>query len=130
MQCLYYNHHCNNNRSPWGKFGMVQAILPFGIGKCQSFRYFRRRLFLHSGFVTQCSYRGINLGVSTPGSYTVTYSIAAAVVAPFFHNGNLSIIKPGRWTGATNTSWNTASNWQCNLMPDVTTDVDYSGGIN
>ncbi len=33
------------------------------------------------------------------------------------------------WTGATNTDWNTASNWACNSIPNLNLDVIIPGGL-
>ena len=66
----------------------------------------------------------INIPASTPGSYTVTNTIAAAggcseivASAPF------SIVTEITWTGASGTDWNTPGNWSCSIVPTLSTMV-------
>jgi hypothetical protein len=66
----------------------------------------------------------IDLANSTAGNYAVTYSFPAAGACPIVQNNlNLTINPIGTWTGAFNTSWNVAGNWQCNVIPTSTTNV-------
>lgn len=51
-------------------------------------------------------------------SYPTTYTFTVAVT------------KPGYWTGATNTDWNTASNWCDNSVPTTTVDVTIPNQTN
>jgi hypothetical protein len=73
----------------------------------------------------------INIAASTPGSYTVTNTIAAsggcsAVVAtsPFEITTNLL------WTGASNTDWNNTGNWSCNYIPTAIMNVQIPNVAN
>ena len=66
---------------------------------------------------------------STPGTYTVTYTIPASggcgivtVTTPVTINLN------GYWTGSLSTDWNTPGNWACNQLPTLTTDVIIANG--
>ncbi|MDQ6813325.1 MAG: hypothetical protein M3040_06305 [Bacteroidota bacterium] len=66
----------------------------------------------------------INLASSAPGTYAVTYAIVAAGACPLYQNNlSLTINGLGTWTGAVSTDWNTAGNWQCGVIPTITTDV-------
>jgi hypothetical protein len=70
----------------------------------------------------------INLTASTPGNYTVTYSIAAGGgCGAFSTSANITINSAGTWTGATNTDWNNIGNWQCGAIPTSTTNVTIPG---
>jgi autotransporter-associated beta strand protein len=67
---------------------------------------------------------------STAGTYTVSYTIPSAggcgiVTATCPVTINLD----GRWTGSSNTDWNTTSNWACNELPTLTTDVIITTGL-
>ncbi|MBK8883556.1 MAG: T9SS type A sorting domain-containing protein [Bacteroidales bacterium] len=61
----------------------------------------------------------IDLIASTPGTYTVTNTIAAAggcgvVIA----TSSFSIRTDQTWTGAVNSDWNNPGNWSCGYVPD------------
>jgi hypothetical protein len=60
----------------------------------------------------------VNIPASTPGTYTVSNTIAASggcsqVVA----TSPITITSDISWTGLTDTDWNTATNWGCNFIP-------------
>ena len=66
----------------------------------------------------------VNISASTPGSYTVTNTIAASggcsvvtATSPIVITSNLS------WNGSVSTDWNATGNWLCNCVPRVNTSV-------
>lgn len=66
----------------------------------------------------------VNLSSSTPGTYTVTNTIAPSggcneVTA----TTTIEIKSDGIWTGAINIDWNNTGNWECNNLPTVSTNV-------
>lgn len=72
----------------------------------------------------------VDLANSTAGTYTITYSIAATTgCGAFTTTAPITIIAPGTWTGAVSTAWTNASNWQCGILPDNTTDVTIPSGL-
>jgi hypothetical protein len=65
----------------------------------------------------------INLATSTPGTYTVTYTIAAANgCGAYTATTVVQLTTPGTWTGLAGTDWNNASNW-CGGIPSSATDA-------
>ncbi len=66
----------------------------------------------------------VNLSASTPGTYTVTNTIAAAggcgIVTA---TSPITIISDQIWTGTSGTDWNTPGNWSCGYLPNLTTNV-------
>jgi len=66
----------------------------------------------------------VNLSASTPGTYTVTNTIAAAggcgIVTA---TSPITISAEGVWTGALSTDWNVAGNWSCLALPTGTSSV-------
>ncbi|HEY3371327.1 MAG TPA: Calx-beta domain-containing protein [Prolixibacteraceae bacterium] len=71
----------------------------------------------------------INLAASTPGTYTVTNTIAAAGGCGIVSStATVSIVADGYWTGAVNADWNTAGNWACNQVPTLVTNVTIASG--
>jgi hypothetical protein len=72
----------------------------------------------------------ITLASSTPGTYTVTYTVAAASgCAQYTTTAPVTITLNGTWTGAASTDWNTAGNWVCSTIPTSTTNVIIPGSI-
>ena len=66
----------------------------------------------------------INTVLSTAGSYTITYTIAAAGGCGIFSTSTtVSIIRDLVWTGTISTNWNVPGNWSCPVIPDLTTNV-------
>lgn len=66
----------------------------------------------------------IDIAASTPGSYTITNTIAPAggcgevtATAPF------EIISSLTWTGSVNSDWNEPGNWICNYIPNINMSV-------
>jgi hypothetical protein len=62
----------------------------------------------------------INLGTSTSGTYTVLYTIGCSVSSP---TTTVTIRHKGTWTGTININWNNTGNWECDSIPDSTTNV-------
>ena len=66
----------------------------------------------------------VDLLASTPGTYTVTNTIAATggcgVVTA---TSPITIISNMAWTGVVSTDWNDPGNWSCGFLPDLTTLV-------
>ena len=66
----------------------------------------------------------VDLSASTPGTYTVTNTIAAAgACGVVIATSPITIVGDLHWTGAVNTDWNQSGNWTSGILPDVTTDV-------
>ncbi|MFN8241690.1 MAG: T9SS type A sorting domain-containing protein [Bacteroidales bacterium] len=66
----------------------------------------------------------VNISASTPGTYTVTYTVAAAGGCSVVSATNTLIISSVfNWTGAVSTDWNNAGNWSCGIIPTLLTDV-------
>jgi hypothetical protein len=66
----------------------------------------------------------VNISASTPGSYTVTNTIAAAggcgiviATSPLVITSNLV------WSGALSTDWNASGNWLCGFVPNANISV-------
>ena len=73
----------------------------------------------------------VNLAASTPGSYTVTNTIAASggcgIVTA---TSPITIISDLIWTGTVSTDWNVPGNWSCGFIPDLTTHVQIPNVAN
>ena len=66
----------------------------------------------------------VNLAASTPGSYIVTNTIAAADGCSIVTaTSPITIISDLTWTGAVSSDWNVAGNWSCGFLPVLTTLV-------
>ena len=73
----------------------------------------------------------VNLASSTPGTYTVTNSIAAAGGCGIITaTSPITIIPDGVWTGVVNSDWNVAGNWSCLALPTVTSSVQIPNVVN
>ncbi|MEO8770604.1 MAG: fibronectin type III domain-containing protein [Ferruginibacter sp.] len=72
----------------------------------------------------------IDIAASSVGTYTVTYTVAAAFgCASFSTTANLTIVNTGTWTGAVNNDWGNAGNWLCGAIPDTSTNVSIQSGL-
>jgi hypothetical protein len=61
----------------------------------------------------------VNIAASTPGSYTVTNTIAAAGgCGQVVETGPITIISDLTWTGTVSSDWNNAGNWSCSFLPN------------
>jgi len=61
-----------------------------------------------------------------PSSYqgaTIRCAIANSCDLQFSNSVNVAVETPGIWTGNVSTSWNTAANWGCGQLPNLTTNV-------
>ena len=66
----------------------------------------------------------VNLSSSTPGTYTVTNTIApSGGCNEVSATTTIEIKSDGIWTGAINIDWNNTGNWECNNLPTVSTNV-------
>jgi len=71
----------------------------------------------------------VNLATSTPGTYTVTNTIAAAGgCGPVIATATIIIHLDGSWQGTVDNNWNNAANWDCNTLPSLTTNVLIANG--
>jgi hypothetical protein len=65
----------------------------------------------------------INLGATTPGTYTITYTVAAINgCGQFQATASVTITGGGTWLGTTSSDWNNGSNW-CGGIPTSAMDV-------
>jgi hypothetical protein len=73
----------------------------------------------------------INIAASTPGSYTVTNTIAASggcgIVTA---TSPITIISDIIWTGLAGTDWNDTGNWSCAFIPTSFTNVQIQNVAN
>jgi hypothetical protein len=66
----------------------------------------------------------VNLSASTPGTYTVTNTKAAAgSCSGAIATSSITITALGNWVGGTSTDWFNPSNWICTTIPTSTVDV-------
>ncbi|HEY5371477.1 MAG TPA: hypothetical protein VIJ75_21035 [Hanamia sp.] len=72
----------------------------------------------------------IDLSSSTPGNYTVAYSIAAGACAAYSTTANVLITLPGSWIGTVSADWNDSRNWLCGQIPNSTIDATISAGAS
>lgn len=73
----------------------------------------------------------LNIASSSPGTYTVVYTIAPANgCGQYSTTASVTIVPSGTWTGAVNNDWNTAANWQCNSVPTSATNVVIPGNTS
>jgi len=76
------------------------------------------------GLTIDSSTGAITPGSSTPGTYTVTYTVpATGGCNEYSTTTQLTVIHDLVWTGAVDTDWNDAGNWSCLVVPDLTTNV-------
>ena len=80
-----------------------------------------------AGVVINSSTGDVNLNTSTPGNYTVTYTISTTNCGQFTATADL-IINSGIWTGASNSDWTNPANW-CGGVPTGTTDIIIPSGL-
>ena len=75
----------------------------------------------------------ITASTSTPGTYTVTYTIAPSGGCAQYTTLTNITIDPATfyvWTGASSTNWNTATNWKCGNVPGAGSDVTIPSTVN
>jgi hypothetical protein len=75
-----------------------------------------------SGLVFVSALTGqVDLLASTPGTYTVTNTIAATGgCGVITATSPITIISDMAWTGAVGTDWNDPGNWSCGFLPNLT----------
>ena len=81
-----------------------------------------------AGLSINSSTGDIDLGASTPGTYTVTYTIDPVSPCGQFTTTTSITITTGIWTGASNSDWNNAANW-CGTVPTNNSDIIIPGGL-
>ncbi len=73
----------------------------------------------------------INITASTPGTYTVTNTIApVAPCGEVVETSSITIINELTWTGAADTDWNNTGNWTCGIVPIISRDVQIADVTN
>jgi hypothetical protein len=73
----------------------------------------------------------VNIAASTPGSYTVTNTIAAAGGCGIVTATSPIVIRNDQvWTGAISNDWNVAGNWSCGILPGINTTVQIPNVTN
>jgi hypothetical protein len=83
-----------------------------------------------AGLTINASTGAITPVTSTAGTYTVTYTIAAAGGCGEYQVTTVvNILAAGTWTGAVDTNWNNGSNWLCNTVPASITNVTIPTGL-
>jgi hypothetical protein len=70
----------------------------------------------------------INLSTSLPSNYTVTYTTTGTCSNSSTFNVTINY-STYTWTGTTNNDWNTASNWDTNVVPHTLGDVIINSGV-
>mgnify|MGYP006282858859 CR=1 FL=1 len=66
----------------------------------------------------------IDLAASTPGTYTVTNTIApAGGCGEVTATSPITIIEGLTWTGSADSDWNNTANWSCGYIPTASTPV-------
>ena len=72
----------------------------------------------------------VDLAATAPGSYTVTYTVAASGGCSVYTQTTSIVINPNTWTGTLSTDWNTAGNWVGNAVPTTSCpDVTILSGV-
>ncbi|MDB5280202.1 MAG: hypothetical protein JWR61_5157 [Ferruginibacter sp.] len=73
----------------------------------------------------------IDLITSTPGTYTVTYTIAAAGdCSQFVTTASVTVDTANTWSGAVSNDWNNTGNWSCGGIPASSADVTIPSGLS
>lgn len=83
-----------------------------------------------SGLSLNATTGEINLSLSTPGDYVVTYFIAATSGCREFISRTAIIIgEEGLWTGKESNEWENAANWSCSGVPGEHINVIIPSGL-
>lgn len=64
----------------------------------------------------------------TAGTYNYTVATSGCTI-PMSASGSIVVKTPGTWTGAVDTVWNNANNWNCNV-PTISTNVIIPPGLS
>ncbi len=85
-----------------------------------------------AGLSINTSTGDIDLGLSTPGTYTITYTVAAAGGCAVYttNSAPIKIIIGGTWVGGVDDNWNNPANWPCGGVPFYYTNVIIPAGAN
>lgn len=84
-----------------------------------------------TGLIINSSTGDVNPASSTTGTYTVTYTIAAAGgCSQFQTTTSITIGTAGTWTGSTGTGWTDTGNWFCGQVPGASTNVIIPGSLS
>lgn len=70
---------------------------------------------------------GTTANYTTPTLNTTTYYralVSNGACSAISSTATITVITTNVWTGAQSTFWNTAANWSCNIVPDLTRDVE------
>jgi hypothetical protein len=71
----------------------------------------------------------VNLAASTPGTYTITNTIAASAPCGAVSDSNpITILATGNWLGGVSSDWLDPNNWNCIIVPTSTSDVVIPNG--
>ena len=72
----------------------------------------------------------VDLAATSPGVYTVTYTIPASGGCAVYMATTSIIINPNTWTGGISTDWNTPGNWAADAVPTLSCpDVTIQSGV-
>ena len=74
------------------------------------------------------AYNGSTWSYPASSGQTTT-SIVATLLSAFGDYAIGSICTPGTWSGAVSTAWNVAGNWQCNAVPNTSSNVVIPTGL-
>jgi len=69
---------------------------------------------------------GTTVNYTTPSLSTTTYyraQVSNGACTTTSEIATITVITTNVWTGAESTFWNTPANWSCNIVPDLTRDV-------
>ncbi len=83
-----------------------------------------------AGLSINASTGAVTLATSTDGTYTVTYTVAAAGgCSQYTTTASITVNTSGKWSGAVSTAWSNASNWQCGVVPTSAVNVLIPAGL-
>jgi hypothetical protein len=71
----------------------------------------------------------INLAATTPGTYTITYTVPASGGCGVYTTTTSIMINPNTWTGGASTNWNTPGNWVANGIVNACPDFTVLSGV-
>jgi len=126
VQASYSQPICNGTAP-----GAISGTLPTGGDGSYTYLWESSTSGPNSGFIPAT---GSNtLQNYSPGVLTQTSWFKRTVTSSNCSNESpvilISVKQDNIWTGATDTDWNTASNWACNSIPSFNTNVVINGGL-
>lgn len=84
-----------------------------------------------SGLAINTTTGAVDLANSTPGSYTVNYTIAASgACSSYTTTATITINQHAIWTGTVSTQWHDYRNWTCGGVPAITSNVVIPTGLS